>query len=758
MTPPQTLGWVGSRRLLRQLRDLMKGGGSVQDRLNRTVALIADDMVAEVCSFYLLRAGEVLELFATKGLSPEAVHRTRLRLGEGIIGDIAAHARPLNLPDAQLHPNFAYRPETGEEVYHSMLGVPVMRDGRVQGVLAVQNRASRHYGDEEVETLETVAMVLAELLSSGELAATMASGSLNTSDAMPARFGGIVLNEGLAIGQAVMHDRGIVIRQVVAEDPAVELERLDTALKAMLGQLDNLMARDELSNSGEHREVLETFRMFAEDRGWGERIREQVQGGLSAEAAVQRVQIDLRNRMNRVKDPYLRERYADFEDLGNRLLHHLLGSAGSTEDRGLPDDTVLLARNLGPADLLDYDAAKLKAVVLEEGSPTAHVAIVARALGIPMVGRCRDVLSRARANDVVVVDGVSGQVLLRPRSGIRESFVEAIRAGEERRQLFAATRDLPAVTQDGVEISLQINAGLLVDLPQLHASGAEGVGLYRTEVPFMVRDSFPDVEAQLELYQRVLEQAEGKPVTFRTLDVGGDKSLPYWADTKDDNPSMGWRAIRIGLDRPAMLRQQLRALVRAAAGRELRVMFPMIAEVSEFVRAKHLLEREVARQTSAGNVPPARVETGVMLEVPALAWQLPTLFDLVDFVSVGSNDLLQFLFASDRGNPRLARRYDILSPPALSFLTSLARQAEDAKVRLSLCGEAAGHPLEAMALIAAGFRILSMPPTGIGPVKLMLRSLELAPLQAYLEHLCHSPNASVRGSLRAYARDRGVVI
>ncbi len=758
MTPPQTVGWAGSRRLLRQLRDLMKAGGTVQERLDRTVALIADDMVAEVCSFYLLRAGEVLELYATKGLRPEAVHRTRLRLGQGIVGDIAANARPLNLPDAQAHPNFAYRPETGEEIYHSMLGVPVMRDGRVLGVLAVQNRTSRHYGEEEVETLETVAMVLAELIGSGELGGAVGSGSLDSSQTLPARFGGVVLNEGLAIGRVALHERGIVIRQVVAEDPAGELQRVDAALTAMLGQLDDLLARDELSDGGEHQEVLETYRMFAADRGWVERIREQVRGGLSAEAAVQRVQNDLRTRMNRAKDPYLRERYSDFEDLGNRLLHHLLGSAGTAEDGDLPEDTVLLARSLGPADLLDYDTAKLKAVVLEEGSPTAHVAIVARALGIPMVGRCRDILARARQGDTVVVDGVSGQVLLRPRLGIRESFLEAIRVAEERRQLFAATRDLPAVTSDGVRISLQINAGLLVDLPQLQASGAEGIGLYRTEVPFMVRDSFPDVAAQTELYARVLDQAEGKPVTFRTLDIGGDKALPYWGGTEDENPSMGWRAIRIGLDRPAMLRQQLRALVRAAGGRELRVMFPMIAEVSEFVRAKHLLEREVAQQRAAGGQVPTRVESGVMLEVPALAWQLPVLFDLVDFVSVGSNDLFQFLFASDRGNPRLARRYDILSPPALSFLLSLTRQADAAGVRLSLCGEAAGHPLEAMALVGAGFRILSMPPSGIGPVKLMLRSLELAPLRAYLEHLTRLPHASVRGLLRGYARDRGVVI
>jgi phosphotransferase system enzyme I (PtsP) len=754
---PQTAGWAGSRRLLRQLRDLMKGGGTVQERLDRTVALIADDMVAEVCSFYLLRAGEVLELYATRGLRPEAVHRTRLRIGEGIVGDIAANARPQNLPEAQSHANFAYRPETGEEIYHSMLGVPVMRDGRVLGVLAVQNRTSRQYGEEEVEALETVAMVLAELLASGELGAVGAAG-LDTYETLPARLAGVVLNEGLAIGRAVMHERGIVIRQVVAEDPAAELERVEAALKAMLGQIDDLLARDELTGDGEHQEVLETYRMFAADKGWVERIREQVRGGLSAEAAVQRVQNDLRSRMNRVKDPYLRERYSDFEDLGHRLLHHLLGSAGSAEDGGLPDDTVLFARSLGPADLLDYDAAKLKAVVLEEGSPTAHVAIVARALGLPTVGRCHDVLGRVRKGDTVIVDGVSGQVLLRPRSGIRQSFSEAIRQGEERRRLFAETRDLPAVTRDGVRVSLQINAGLLIDLPQLHASGAEGIGLYRTEVPFMVRESFPGVAEQQELYARVLDQAEGRPVTFRTLDIGGDKALPYWGGTEDENPSMGWRAIRIGLDRPAMMRQQLRALVRAAAGRELRVMFPMVAEVSEFVRAKHLLEREVERQKAAGGQLPIRIECGVMLEVPALVWQLPTVFDLADFVSVGSNDLLQFLFASDRGNPRLARRYDILSPPAIAFLASLTERSDAAGVRISVCGEAAGHPLEAMMLIGCGFRVLSMPPGGIGPVKLMLRSLELAPLRDYLRHLARLPHASVRELLRSYARDRGVAI
>ena len=756
--PTQPLGWIGSRKLLRQLRDLMKAGGSGQDRLDRVVRLIADDMVAEVCSIYIMRAGEVLELFATWGLKPEAVHRTRLRVGEGIVGDVASSGQPLTLSDAQSHPNFAYRPETGEEAFQSMMGVPVLRDGRVLGVLAVQNKSRRGYTEDEVEALETVAMVLAELVGASGLIGEEEERVTDTMASLPARLAAVSLNEGLGMGYAVPHERGIVIRQIVAEDSGSEIERLERSLGEMLGAIDDLLRRSELRGLGEHLEVLETYRMFAEDRGWLERIREAIRGGLTAEAAVQKVQIDTRQRMSKVKDPYIRERYADLEDLGNRLLHHLLGAEGSAEAADLPDDVVLVARNLGPAELLDYDLSRLRAVVLGEGSPTSHVAIVARALGVPVVGRCPDLLTRVRPGDFTVVDGDNGQVLLRPRLGVRASFADAIQDRAQRRAAFAAARDLPAVTRDGQPIVLLANAGLLVDMQQLEESGAEGVGLYRTEVPFMVRDAFPDVTSQTEVYAKALALAKGRPVTFRTLDIGGDKALPYWAGTPDENPVMGWRAIRIGLDRPAMLRQQLRALIRAAAGAELRVMFPMIAEVAELDRARDLVDRELARHAAAGGHQPSEVKLGVMLEVPALVWQLPALFGRVDFVSVGSNDLFQFLFASDRGNPRLARRYDVLSPPALNFLRNLSVQADAAGVPLSLCGEMAGHPLDALALVGCGFRILSMPPAGIGPVKTTIRGLDLVPLAGFVERLSQLPSRSVREQLRTYALDHGIPI
>ncbi|MGO1120022.1 phosphoenolpyruvate--protein phosphotransferase [Rhodovibrionaceae bacterium A322] len=758
---PQAAGWVGSRKLLKGMRDLMKTGGGPQEKLDQVVRMIADDMIAEVCSFYVMRAGEVLELFATWGLKPEAVHRTRLRMGEGIIGDIASHGRPLALSEAQEHPSFAYRPETGEEIYHSMMGVPVMRSGRVLGVLAVQNKTPRLYSDDETETLETVAMVLAETLGSNLIGEEEErhTESLST---LPARLAGVVLQEGIAMGIAVPHDRGIVIKQVVAESVSEELTRLDHALRDMLGDLDDLLDRphpdSKEEEGGEFREVLETYRMFAEDKGWLERNREAVRSGLTAEAAVQRVQNDLRARMEKVRDPYLRERYSDLEDLSNRLLHYLLGGQERNDINALPDETILVAHTLGPAELLDYDPKKLKGVILEEGSPTSHVAIIARALGIPMIGRCPELFKRVKPGDFVVLDGENGQVMLRPRQGVRQSFADAIEARAQRRAGYLATRDLPSQTLDGHQITLQINAGLLVDVPQLHEVGAAGVGLYRTEVPFMVREAFPSVEAQAEFYSRVYELADGQPITFRTLDVGGDKILPYWSGSTDENPIMGWRAIRIGLDRPALMRHQLRALIRAANGRPLKIMFPMVAEVAEFTRAKELLDRELQQQKAQGQRLPEKLDVGVMLEVPALVWQLPALFERVDFISVGSNDLLQFLFASDRGNPLLARRYDALSPLVLNFLRSLAQQAKAANVPLSLCGEMAAHPLEAMALVGCGFTNLSMPPSGIGPVKTMLRSMERAPLERYLEHLIQSPDRSVRSLLRAYALDRGVAI
>jgi phosphotransferase system enzyme I (PtsP) len=746
-----------SRRLLGRLRDVMAGAGTPQEKLDRVVKLIAADMVAEVCSCYVMRPGEVLELFATVGLRDTAVHNTRLRVGEGLVGHIAAQARPMAFADAQNHPSFVFRPETGEEIFHALMGVPILRGGRVLGVLVVQNKQQRHYADEEIETLETVAMVLAELVVSGGLIPRDEQMIVADGNALlPLRYEGLKLNGGIAIGQAVLHRTQVSVQRLVAEDAETELNRLREALSSLHNALDDLLAMSDFADGGEHRDILETYRMFAQDAGWISRITEAIQSGLTAEASVQKVHDDTRARMSQVSDPYLRERLLDFEDLANRLLQHLAGKAEIMSD--LPNDTILIARSLGPAELLDYDRKKLKGLVLEEGSPTMHVAIVARAFGIPVIGRAGEVLTRVEPLDTVIVDGDSGQVFVRPGEDVLGAFRANLKLRAKRLAAYAAEKDLPAVTKDGHRIGLFINAGLLADMQYLGETGADGIGLYRTEIPFMARPELPDVEAQVQIYRKIVEAAGDKPVVFRTLDVGGDKVLPYWQGSEEENPALGWRSIRITLDRPAVLRQQLRALIRAAQGRELSVMFPMIAEVAEYDRARQLLDLEMEREGSRGSSLPAKLRVGTMIEVPALAFQLDALLPRIDFLSVGSNDLVQFLFAADRGNPRIADRYDVLAPSVLSFLKRLAERCDKAGVTLSLCGEMGGHPLEAMALIGIGFRNLSMSVPSIGPLRSMIRSLDTGELAAYLDYILALPDRSLRPRLKAYALDHGILL
>jgi len=746
------------RRLLARVRDVMAGPGNAQQRLDNIVKIIAADMVAEVCSIYVRRPGDVLELFATQGLKPSAVHNTRLQVGEGIIGDIADKARPFSLPEAQDHPNFAYRPETGEEIYHSLMGVPVLHGGRVSGVVAVQNRTQRNYSDEEVETLQTVAMVLAELIASGKVARKPSDGVSDSPTGKPIRLDGVSLSPGLGMGAAVLHASNFAVDNLVAENPRLERIRLDRAITEMHGALDDLLDVDSLAEDGEHTDVLETYRLIAEDAGWLKRIEDAIKTGLSAEAAVQKVQNDIRARMSQMKDPYLRERVHDLDDLAMRLMTHLMGNHRADGARDIPEDTILVARSMGPAQLLDYNPDRLRGLVLEEGSSTSHVAIIARALNIPVLAGAYNIVSRVDEGDLVIVDADQGQMLARPSADVVQAFRDSVKVRREQAATYAALSDKKAITKDGISIGLHINAGLMIDISNLRDVGADGVGLFRTEIAFMVQSKLPGVDEQTRLYSDVLDGAGGKPVVFRTLDIGSDKVLPYLQSINENNPSMGWRAIRLSLDRPALLRQQLRAMIRAAAGRDLKVMFPMVAEYSEFAEAHELLQRELTRERGRDGVMPCSVKIGVMLEVPSLAYQLPVLCKLADFISVGSNDLGQFLFASDRGNPRLSGRYDMLSPIGIKFLKGVVEECDHAGVPLSLCGEMAGNSLDAMALIGIGFRILSMTPSNIGPVKAMVCSLPVGELRQCMAGLLDLNERSLRNHLTAFAKEHHVLI
>jgi len=727
----------GPRVLLRRLREVMAEPVSAQDRLDKIVVLIAANMVAEVCSVYVLRMDGTLELYATEGLNREAVHHTVMRIDEGLVGLVASQANAINLSDAQSHAAFAYRPETGEEIYHSFLGVPILRAGNTLGVLVVQNRAHRNYSEEEEEALQTTAMVLAEMIASGELSALAPPGAEPA--VHPRRhLAGSPLAEGIALGHAVLHEPRVVIKNFVADDIPGEIKRLDDAIAALRSDVDVMLERGEIADGGEHKDILETYRMFAHDRGWLQRMREAIRTGLTAEAAVERVQSDSRARMLRATDPYLRERLHDLDDLANRLMRQLMGVDHAPSKEQLPDNAVLVARMMGPAALLDYDRTRLRGLVLEEGGTTSHVAIVARALGIPAVGEVDNISGLVESGDPIIVDGLTGDVYLRPPPDIEAAYVERVRLRARRQAQYQALRDKPCVTKDGHEIGLYLNAGLLVDLPHIEETAAAGIGLFRTELQFMVAPTFPRIGEQLALYRSVIQAAGDKPVTFRTLDIGGDKVLPYMSAFEEENPAMGWRAIRLGLDRPGLMRSQIRALLRAASGKALRIMFPMVADVSEFEQGKLMVEHELTYLRRHGHTLPDRVEIGVMVEVPSLLFQLDDLLPRVDFLSVGSNDLFQFLYAADRGNSRVAGRYDPISAPFARALRLVARKGREHRKQVTLCGELASKPIGALMLVALGYRALSLTPSAVGPVKSMLLDLDaekaLATIGPLLDH------------------------
>ena len=749
----------GPRVLLRRLREVMAEQVSAQERLDKIVVLIAANMVAEVCSVYVLRVDSTLELYATEGLNKSAVHQTVLRSDEGLVGLVASEANPINLSDAQNHPAFSYRAETGEEIYHSFLGVPILRAGNTLGVLVVQNRARRTYTEEEEEALQTTAMVLAEMIASGELSAIAQPGA-EPAARRPLHLTGLALNDGIALGHVVLHEPRVVITNFIADDVPKELKRLEAAVETMRSDLDVLLERGEVAEGGEHRDVLEAYRMFAYDRGWVHRLEEAVVTGLTAEAAVERVQSDTRARMLRATDPYLRERLHDLDELANRLMHQLLGQDYAPARDRLPENAVLVARSMGPAALLDYDRKRLRGLVLEEGGPNSHVAIVARAIGIAAVGRIDNATGLVDPGDAIIVDGATADVHVRPSPDMERAYVERVRLRARRQSQYLTLRDKPCMTKDGEKFALMINAGLAVDLPHIQETGACGIGLFRTELQFMVSASLPRSAEQFSLYRAVLDAAGDKPVTFRTLDIGGDKVLPFMRNFEEENPALGWRAIRLGLDRPGLLRSQIRALLRAGGGRDLSLMFPMIATVEEFDEAKSLVERELTHLRRHSHKLPERVEVGTMVEVPSLLYQLDDLLDRVDFLSIGTNDLVQFFYAADRGNARVADRFDAISAPVLRALKIIAERGGAHGKRVTVCGELASQPLGALALVAIGYRALSLVPSAVGPIKALLLALDAGKAAAFLVPLIERPVGSVqiRERLKKFAVEQELPI
>ncbi|ADM10589.1 Phosphoenolpyruvate-protein phosphotransferase [Parvularcula bermudensis HTCC2503] len=758
-SPPET-GYIprprsAPRALLRRIRDIMATETSAQARLDRLATAIAANMVGDVCSIYVRRSDDTLELFATEGLRSDAIHHTRLAVDEGLVGYVANSKTPVQTSDARSHHAFAYRAETGEDGLNAFLGVPITRSGQVLGVLVIQNRSKRVFAEEELEVAQTVATILAEVVATGELLDEQDREDVEAVLTRPAHEIGHPIVPGIGKGVVFRQEPEIAPHATFAVDVASETERLEDAIAAVRKTVDD-MVRDgggDLATSS--REILEVFRLLAYDKGWVQKMMEKVTAGITAESAVEQVRAENGQRLRQLSDPYLRERVHDLDDLARRLLRQLSGEKGPQK---LEVDSILVATSLGPAELLELNSPHLRGVVLADGATSSHAAIIARSLQVPMVSSVPDLVDQAVSGDLVLIDGESGEVHLRPGEDVLDAFAEKDQLRSRTLAQYWEDRDAPVVTKDGVTVELQMNAGLLFDLGHLSQTGASAVGLFRTEFQFLLGGALPTAAAQEAFYRQVLETVGKREVIFRTADIGSDKRAGYMSGPREPNPAMGWRGLRVALDRNGFLRTQIRALLAAARGRKLNMLLPLVTTKEEFLEAKGLIEKEVDRHRKHVGPPPP-IAVGAMIEIPSAAWNIRSLAEVCDFLSIGGNDLAQFFFAADRENDRVSLRYDPLSHGFISFLARTIDEAKRAGKTVGFCGEQATDPLMALALIAIGVARLSVAATAIGPLRATIRSVEFAALQAEMQRLlAEEQDGDLRTALREWAVTQGVVL
>lgn len=725
-------------------------------KFSSIISMIAKQLNVDAAVCYLVIDDNYIELFASYNMNPKLINHISIKVGEGIIGGIAQSKRTTEVENIWQHPDFLYREGVDEEKYKSFLGTPVLRWGRAIGVLGLYQENIYNFKKEEINALEMLAMEFSDWLASDEIReyknTFIKKKGHNTKDV----FKGLSLSRGYGFGPAVVHKRRRAITKIFAENKTAELDRLQKAHTQMNIDLDEKFNQSKLG-IGEHADILDAYRMFAKDKGWYNKITGHIEGGLTAEAAIERAYEDMWNRLSATQDVYLKERLHDLRDVADRLLGYLYGDTGDIVPANL-DSFVVVAQMMGPADLMDYDYHKIRALVLEDGTATMHVAIVAKALGIPVVSKIKSVFKEIKNGEILAVNGDEGIVYIRPDDKIIERFEAKIAERQAQIAQLAELKKLSSKTLDKKRINMYINVGLDFDLDYIESTNCDGVGLYRTEIPFMAAEKMPDVDTQVTYYKKLMDKAGDKKVVFRSLDVGSDKLLPYWTYSGEENPAIGWRSIRITLDRRAILRQQMRAFIRATAGKELNVMFPMIANLSEFREAKETLLIELEKEQRKSKNVPKKVNIGLMIEVPSVVFQLDAILPEADFISIGTNDLAQFMFACDRTNNRLAERYDVLSVPFLRVMQKIINKANKNGVFCSVCGEMASNPIEAMVLLGLGYRNLSISGASFGKVKKMVRSINTAEVEDYIKTLLDYNQRTLRPQLIAYATDHAIDI
>ncbi len=735
---------------------IINSKSDISRQFKKLVAMLSEQMNVDASACFLVVDDNYLELFASDGLNPQITNHISLKVGEGIVGKIASSKCAQAVERITEHPDYIHRDGADEDKYTSFMGVPVIRWGRSIGVLCLYKKDLYSFSKQEIEAVETLSMSISEWIASDAVREYKNKFIKLKGQSTKDKIKGVSLSKGFGYGYAVVHRRRQIVSKIFAEDKQAELSRLSQAHAQMNHDLDEKFNSSKLG-LGEHADILDAYRMFAQDKGWYNKIAGHVEGGLTAEAAVERAYEDMWKRLSGTQDVYLKERLHDLRDVADRLLAYLCGDNTDINTSDL-DNIVVVAQTMGPADLMDYDYHKIKALILEDGTATMHVSIVAKALGIPVVSKIKGVYKEVKSGEILAVNGDDGVVFLRPSDKIINSFKEKILERERLAAQLEELKALPSTTLDNQDVNMYINVGLDFDLNYVDSTNCDGIGLYRTEIPFMASEKMPDVDCQVAYYKKLMDKAGNKKVVFRSLDVGSDKLLPYWTYSGEENPAIGWRSIRITLDRRAILRQQMRTFIRAAAGKELNVMFPMIANLTEFNDAKETLLIELEKEKKRSKQVPKKVNVGLMIEVPSVVFQLDAILPEADFISVGTNDLAQFVFACDRTNNRLSDRYDVLSVPFLRIMQEIISKAQKAGVFCSVCGEMASNPIEAMVLIGLGYRNLSISGASFGKVKNMIRSANASELSDYISTLLDFNQRTLRPQLIAYANDHGIEI
>lgn len=744
---------------LRRIVQQVAGARSLDQALELIVEEVRAALGTDVCSIYLAdRDSGALVLMATRGLAPAAVGRARLAPGEGLVGLVATRAEPVNLEDAPAHPRFKYIAETGEEPYHAFLGVPVIHQRRVRGVLVVQQRERRRFDEDHVTFLLTLAAQLAGVIAHAEAVGGVSVGE-DTPPAGPVRgfLEGLAGAPGVVVGTAVVVYPPAELDAVPdrrADDPAAEEAAFREAVAAVREEFEALKARLGPQLRAEDRALFDAYILMLSGDSLVTDTVARIRAGSWAPGALRETIEEHARVFDAMEDPYLRERGTDIRDLGRRILAQL--QAGRRDGREWPERTVLVGEQITAADLGEVPAGRLAGLVSAHGSRSSHVAILARALGVPAVMGVAELPVQRLEGREVVVDGYRGRLYVQPAGALREEFLRLAREEEELRAGLSELAAEPSVTPAGEHVPLLANTGLLSDLtPSLH-SGAEGIGLYRTEIPFLMRERFPGEEEQRRIYRQALESFAPRPVTLRTLDVGGDKNLAYFP-VHEANPFLGWRGIRITLDHPEIFLTQLRAMLRANAGLgNLRILLPMVSGVEEVDDALLLIRRAREELDEEGETVP-EPEVGVMIEVPSAVYLSRTIAARVDFLSIGTNDLVQYLLAVDRNNERVAELYDPFHPAVLEALQVVVDGGHAAGRPVSVCGEMAGDPAAALLLLGMGVDSLSMSASSLPRVKWVVRSFSRAEARQVLESvrgLEHPP--AIRERVEAALEAKGL--